>query len=170
VHEKLRSSGGLAAVERELAESQVLAAQRLVQLASTSEGLAIDGGTFGPPSPQVRGAFQVKVDVEKQFPEGPTLRVVASQEFKLTRIDYLDEHNVKLFSEPVDLAGENLEVPVNSRELTEIWNRTGRGFHIKFRLNLLVDGKPVLFIHPAFVEQQTKHVDGALNFYMHLLG
>jgi len=170
VHEKLRSSGGLEAVERELAESQALAAQRLVQLAMNSGGLVIDGGTFGSPSPQAPGPFQVKVEVEKQFPEGPTLRVVASQDFTLTQIDYLDEHNVKLFSESVDLTGHNLEVAINSRELTKVWNKTRQSYHVRFRLNMLVDGKPVLHVHPALVEQQAKHVGDTLTYYMHLLG
>jgi len=171
VHEKLRNSGGLETAEKELVKSQALAARRLVQLALTAaEGLVIDGGTFDPPSSQVRGPFQVKVEVEKQFPDGPTLRVIGNQDFKLTQIDYLDEHNVKLFSEPVGIAGQNVEVPVNSGELTKVWNRTRQSYHIKFRLNLLVDGKPVLYIHPAFVEQQAKHVTGTLTYYMHVLG
>ena len=132
VHEKLRSSGGLETVEEELAESQALATQRLVQLALNSGNLVIDGGTFGPPSPPVRGPFQVKVEVEKQFPKGPTLRVVASQDFTLTQIDYLDEHNVKLFSAPVGLTGQSLEVPATARNLQRYGTDTVVT-HINFR-------------------------------------
>jgi Domain of unknown function (DUF4062) len=170
VHEKLRNSGGLETAERELTESQAVAAQQLVRLASAAGAPVIDGGTFGPPLTQVGGPFQLKVEAEKQFPEGPTLRVVGNRDFKLNQIDYLDEHNVKLFSQPVGLAGQNLEVPIDSRELTKVWNRTRQSYHVKFRLNMLVDGRPILHMHPAFVEQQAKDVNGTLTFYMHLLG
>ncbi len=165
VHERLRNSGGIETVEKELVESQALAAQRLVQLALKSGGLTIDGGTFDQHSSQVREPFQVKVEVGKQFPEGPTLRVVGNRDFKLNQIDYLDERDVKLFSNPVDLCGHDLEVPIDSRELTRVWNKTQQGYHVKFRLNILVDGKPILHTHPAFVEQRFKHP----TFYMHLL-
>jgi hypothetical protein len=166
VHERLRNSGGLETVERELMESQAMAAQRLVQLALKAGGLVIDGGTFDPPSSQVREPFQVKVEVEKQFPEGPTLRIVGNRDFKLNQIDYLDERDVRLFSKPLDLVGHDLEVPIDSRELTRVWNRTRQSYHIKFRLNMLVDGRPVLHIHPAFVEQRL----GNQAFYRHLVG
>jgi hypothetical protein len=166
VHEKLRSSGGLETVERELVESQALTAQRLLQLALNSGGLVIDGGTFDPPKPHVSGPFHVKVEVEKQFPEGPTLRVVGSHGFTLAQIDYLDEHDVKLFSQSVGLTGQNLEVPVNSGELTKVWNRHGKVTLIKFRLNMLVDGRPVLHVHPTLIEQRFNYP----SYYIHLVG
>ena len=170
VHERLRNSGGLEAIERELTESQAVAAQRLVQLVLKAGGLVIDGGTFDPPSSQVREPFEVKVEVEKQFPEGPTLRVVGNRDFKLNQIDYLDEREVRLFSKRLDLVGHDLEVPIDSRELTTVWNRTRQSYHVKFRLNMIVDDRPILHVHPAFVEQQAKHVNGTLTFYMHVLG
>ena len=68
VHEKLRSSGGLETAERELTESQAVAAQRLVKLASAADALVIDGGTFGPPLTQVGGPFAVKVEVLSSTP------------------------------------------------------------------------------------------------------
>jgi hypothetical protein len=170
VHEKLRKSGGLETIEKELTESQVLAAQKLVQLALTAGNLVIDGGTFDQPSSQVHEPLRVKVEIEKQFPEGPALRVVGNRDFKLDQIDYLDDRDVRLFSKSLDLIGHDLEVPIDSRELTKVWNRTRQSYHVKFRLNMLVDGRPILHVHPAFVEQQAKHVNGTLTFYMHLLG
>lgn len=160
VHKRLTSSGKLDSVEKELEAAQAAVSRDLKQLAD-AERVALD-----PLIP-----LSIEVEVEKQYPEGPSLRVTANKDIEVTRVDYVDDHGVKLQSLKYSLSGRSIEVQILPVILTDIWNRKGQSYHLTFRLTI-VEGRNTLTKElPTLIERRSKPLTtGGLTFYNHVSG
>ena len=154
VIDKLRVSDETGRIEKELAQFGTLSEQRLSELVEEAVPL------------------QLKHEFIGQFPDGPRLRLTARQDFTLARLDYLDENGAEIDSEVLNVRGQNVEVRIDHKKLVRINNlkhANGRPFPMKFRLELLLDGKPVEQVIPALVEQNYKNINNTQTYYMKLV-
>jgi hypothetical protein len=118
-----------------------------------------------------------------EFPEGPTLRLTANRQFKVTQMDYLDENGARISSDslPAELQaskhakekGEQLELHVDHAKLVQIHNlkpRSHGAIPIQFRLHLTIDEHDEARTIPALLEPSFKTIQGTSTYFMRVIG
>jgi hypothetical protein len=119
-----------------------------------------------------------------EFPEGPTLRLTANRQFRVTQIDYLDENGARVSSEnpstellaskQVHGKGQQLEVLVDHAKLIQIHNLKPRSGHaaipMQFRLHLAIDDREEVRTIPALLEPSFKNIQGTTTYFMKVIG
>jgi hypothetical protein len=165
-HQRLRDSGELEQVEKELEKSQQVVSQELKQMVENSEST---GDLVAAALGRLR-TLAFEVGVHKQYPEA-SLFLKANKDVKLTRIDYLDDHGAKHWIYNPNRSGREFEIPIDLRAITEMFNKIKGPFHVTFALHLLDGTKPVLHKLPVMVDQRFKPLEtGGLTAYMHMAG
>lgn len=165
-HKRLRETGELDQVEKELENSQQVVSQELKQMAKSGESR---GDPVEVMLNRLR-TLELEVEVHKQYPDA-TLLLKANKNLTLKRIDYLDDHGAKLKRFDQDLSGREFEIPIDLRAITDIFNKVKRPFHVTFALHLLDGVKPVVRSVPVMVDQRFKPLEtGGQVAYMHLSG
>jgi hypothetical protein len=165
-HKRLRASGELEQVEKELENSQQVVSQELKQMVESS-----DAGSEPIEAALNRlRTLELEIEVHKQYPDAALL-LRSNKHVKLTRIDYLDDHGAKRWTFNQHRSGREFEIPIDLRAITEIFNTIMKPFHVMFALHLLDGSKPVIHKLPVMVNQRFKPLDtGGLVAYMHLSG
>ncbi len=161
-HKRLRASGELEKVEKELEDSQQVVSQGLRQMAEGDD--SVDGVL------RRLLTLELEVEVHKQYPDA-TLLLRSNKDLKLTRIDYLDDHGAKRWTFNQNRSGREFEIPIDLRAITDIFNKIMGPFHVTFALHLLDGSKPVIHKLPVMVDQRFKPLGtGGQVAYMHLSG
>jgi hypothetical protein len=165
-HKRLRETGELDQVEKDLENSQQVVSQELKQMVEISES---SGSLVEVMLNRLR-TLELEVEVHKQYPDA-TLLLRANKDLTLKRVDYLDDHGAKLGRFDQSLSGREFEVPINLRAITEIFNKVKGPFHVTFELHLLDGVKPIVRTLPVMVDQRFKALEtGGQVAYMHLSG
>lgn len=157
VHKKLTTSGELKEVERELEQAQLSVSRDLKQLAA-EERSALEG--FIP--------LRVNVELERDLPiDDPVLRVTSNKhELEVTRLDYVDDHGVKLHSLKYHFRGQSVQVPLLQNILIDIWNRRSSNYHLTLRVTVTVAGEVMTHTLPIFAERRIR----GNSAYIHVSG
>lgn len=165
-HKRLRETGELEQVEKELENSQQVVSQELKQLAKSSDS---SGEPVEAALNRLR-TLELDVEVYKQYPDAALL-LRANKDVTLRRIDYLDDHGARLWHFEQNRSGREIEIPINLRAITDIFNKISGPFHITFALHLLDGRKSVVHKLPVMVDQRFKPLEtGGQTAYMHLSG
>jgi hypothetical protein len=165
-HKHLRETGELDQVEKKLENSQQIVSRELKQMAESS-------GSGDDPIEAVLNrlrTLELEVEVHKQYPDAALL-LKANKDITLKRIDYLDDHDARLWHFDQNRSGREFEIPIHLRAITDMFNKVRRPFHVTFALHLLDGVKPIIRKLPVMVDQRFKQVDtGGQVAYMHLSG
>ena len=86
---------------------------------------------------------------------------------EVTRLDYVDDHDVKLFSNRYHIHGQrSVQVPIIHTSLTDIWNRKGGNYYLTLRVTMTVAAEVIERKLPVFIEQRIR----GNTAYIHVSG
>jgi len=153
------------------------------QLPGSLRGPELTTQTAGDTKPSSE-SLKLQHVVVGQFPEGPTLRLTANRQFKLTQMDYLDESGARVASDNLSTAsvssrlvegkGQMLEMLIDHAKLIQIHNLKPRSGHsaipVQFRLHLATDAGEEIRTIPALLQPSFKQINGTTTYYMDVVG
>jgi hypothetical protein len=119
-----------------------------------------------------------------EFPGGPILRLTANRQFKVTRIDYLDENGARVSSEALvapnqsshdaQEKGQQLEIPIDHKKLIQIHNlkpRTGYdAIPMQIRLHIIIGSHEEARTITTLLQPAFKNINGASTYFMQVVG
>jgi hypothetical protein len=119
-----------------------------------------------------------------EFPDGPTLRLTANRQFKLTQLDYLDDNGARVSSDNLSAAppasklvsgkGQMLEIQIDHAKLIQIHNlkpRTGyAAIPMQFRLHLKTDDTEETRTIPGLLQPAFKLIENSQTYFMKVIG
>ena len=118
--------------------------------------------------------FRPSTKIVGESPGGQRLKLEATREFTLKRLDYLAENDVMVACDDLNFRGEEVEAPIDNNKIVQIHNLQPRtGSHpipIKLRCHLVVEGYDKTHLVEALIKPEIKTVAGTSTYCLTVVG